>query len=618
VNPRFNGLAAGDITGDGAPDLFFVDSDLGAQPPGHDINDRLLVNDGNGFFVDDSKAFLQPDMLESWYGTAVEIVDMNGDGLPDIVKNSAPIPTFRISIIYHSINTPGVFDVMEAVNQNAPTFFSIGDLDVDGLPDIVATDDGADRYQLNLGPGPDQLADFGNFVFPGPDQGFGGNSVVADLDLDGLPDVIIADVDNEIASCTRETRFFRNLGGITTATFENATPGGMSAADLEGVHDVAVFDIDGDGFDDVVLGRCTGNRVWIQQPPLGFEFAYAPEPPNVLAPDTPTTFPVEITGIGGLTADPASATLFVSTGGAFTDTPLVHLGGDAYEATLPALPCLERLSYYTSVTAVEGGTFTDPPGAPADAYGAVAATGSEVTFDDDIEGDVSGWTIVNGPLLVSGAWEAADPNGTMVGPDPASPEDDATPGGTKAFVTGPGTPGGAASADDVDGGPATLVSPVIDLDGADARVTYARWFFTSNAGAPQGDELRVEITSDGAEWVEVEEHLTTGTNGAWETVSLIVGDHVTPSATVQVRFVTEDQPNDSVTEAGVDDFRVETFLCTEPCPGDVDGSGAVGFGDILHLIGLWGTCDGCPEDLDGSGDVGFGDVLMVIGAWGPC
>ena len=26
----------------------------------------------------------------------------------------------------------------------------------------------------------------------------------------------------------------------------------------------------------------------------------------------------------------------------------------------------------------------------------------------------------------------------------------------------------------------------------------------------------------------------------------------------------------------------------------------------------------CPADLDGSGDVGFSDILQIIGAWGPC
>jgi hypothetical protein len=57
---------------------------------------------------------------------------------------------------------------------------------------------------------------------------------------------------------------------------------------------------------------------------------------------------------------------------------------------------------------------------------------------------------------------------------------------------------------------------------------------------------------------------------------------------------------------------------TVACSSDLDGSGDVGFGDILVLIGAWGPCAACPEDLDGSGDVGFGDILAVIGDWGAC
>ncbi|MCP3902065.1 MAG: hypothetical protein GY715_00390 [Planctomycetes bacterium] len=54
------------------------------------------------------------------------------------------------------------------------------------------------------------------------------------------------------------------------------------------------------------------------------------------------------------------------------------------------------------------------------------------------------------------------------------------------------------------------------------------------------------------------------------------------------------------------------------CSEDLDGSGDVGFGDILTIIGAWGPCGGCPEDLSGNGAVDFADILLVIGAWGPC
>jgi len=54
-----------------------------------------------------------------------------------------------------------------------------------------------------------------------------------------------------------------------------------------------------------------------------------------------------------------------------------------------------------------------------------------------------------------------------------------------------------------------------------------------------------------------------------------------------------------------------------PCPEDLDGSGAVDFGDILAILSAWGNVGG-PEDLDGSGFVDFGDLLAVLGAWGLC
>ncbi len=56
----------------------------------------------------------------------------------------------------------------------------------------------------------------------------------------------------------------------------------------------------------------------------------------------------------------------------------------------------------------------------------------------------------------------------------------------------------------------------------------------------------------------------------------------------------------------------------EPCPADLDGSGAVDFDDLLALLSAWGECAGCPEDLDGSGAVAFDDLLSLLSAFGPC
>ena len=47
--PNFCGIGFGDVTGDGAPDLYFTDYN-------NELEDRLLVNDGAGFFTDETAA----------------------------------------------------------------------------------------------------------------------------------------------------------------------------------------------------------------------------------------------------------------------------------------------------------------------------------------------------------------------------------------------------------------------------------------------------------------------------------------------------------------------------------------------------------------------------------
>jgi hypothetical protein len=59
-------------------------------------------------------------------------------------------------------------------------------------------------------------------------------------------------------------------------------------------------------------------------------------------------------------------------------------------------------------------------------------------------------------------------------------------------------------------------------------------------------------------------------------------------------------------------------VMSAPCLADVDGDGAVAFGDLLAILSAWGPCPGCPEDVDGDGAVAFGDLLVLLSVWGPC
>lgn len=59
------------------------------------------------------------------------------------------------------------------------------------------------------------------------------------------------------------------------------------------------------------------------------------------------------------------------------------------------------------------------------------------------------------------------------------------------------------------------------------------------------------------------------------------------------------------------------LACTPSCPADVDGSGAVDFGDVLAVLAAWGSTD-ADADLNDDGSVDFTDLLAVLSAFGDC
>jgi len=176
-------------------------------------------------------------------------------------------------------------------------------------------------------------------------------------------------------------------------------------------------------------------------------------------------------------------------------------------------------------------------------------------LSDDLELDL-GWTVgAPGDGATTGVWAYGNPVGTSNGGQPSNPEDDATPApGVRCFATGNGST--TAGGDDVDGGPTTLVSPRIDLSGVDsAQVRYQRWFYNATV---LNDSLEVAISDDdGATWTTLE--TVTGAQNAWNDVSFDVGAHVALTDQVRLRFRTGDQPNDSITEAAVDELSVVAY-----------------------------------------------------------
>ncbi|MAI67666.1 MAG: hypothetical protein CMJ26_07295 [Phycisphaerae bacterium] len=608
AGPRFCSLAIGDVTGDGHPDLYFGDYDSGGEQL-FDYNNRLLINNGNGLFTDESTQRMNSEMLESAFGAASEIVDMNGDGALDIVKQTSLNPPQHVAITYNDPNNEGYFNGYDIIDQQAPYFVTAGDLNGDGRMDLVVVDDGSDHYYLNTGNGGDGFANFDSFTLENTSE-FGGNTVIRDLNNDGHQDVIVTDVDVDISGCSRATHIFRNLGDTPNITLDEQDVG-ISNAELQGVHDVAVFDINGDGWLDMVMGRCDTTEVWIQDAPTGVVFSYPNGLPGFIQPDQTLSFQILATLIGGGQIDTNNTSITLMNDGVQESYPLVAIEKNLFEATIPANACATELSFFVTVSLTKGGTYNDPP---TGWHSVTVGEGTQILFRDDMEGDISNWTVTNSSGLTTGAWEQADPVGTIYNSEMAAPEDDVTGGSDSVlcFITENGAVGESAGQADVDGGSTTLVSPRLDVGGTDGIISYARWFFDSQ----DSDSLKTYISNDdGNTWTLAQE--TNNTNSTWESAQFTVSSVIEPTEQIRIAFVTEDTDPPSIVEAGLDNFQLEIITCGASCLGDLDNDGFVNVSDLLAIIGAWNSTDE-NADIDANGIVDVGDLLAAIGNWGTC
>jgi hypothetical protein len=244
--------------------------------------------------------------------------------------------------------------------------------------------------------------------------------------------------------------------------------------------------------------------------------------------------------------------------GAWQTVRMNRVGTNGAAAFVPVPACGSSFEYYIEARDTQArATFYPRNGANAP-ISVLSALGLEVIFEDTFETNL-GWSVQNDPSLTGGAWVRDIPRGTSQNGQPANPNADSPDAGSRCYFTGQGSVNGSVGEADVDGGPTYLISPVINLAGSNAIIEYYRWFYN---GTTLNDAFWVEVSNDnGATWVRVETVNFTGAENRWVRRSFRVGDYVTPTAQVRVRFGTSDSPNDSIVEAGVDHFVVRRIVC---------------------------------------------------------
>jgi hypothetical protein len=238
-----SGLIA-DLNGDGAPDIVVG---INGSPPAVYLNNGTAnpFQNVQGVFVTPPPG---PNIAGISWGAAV-VADVNSDGHPDLAIAGFNAP----NMIYLNNGTSAPFNGVSGISIGtgdvggvAPAF---GDVNGDGFVDMAVANTNHVPSRLYLTNGAPLTSGGYTTVQIGTDLGYGQNAVIADVNGDGKPDLILTYIVASAAP-TDPSGIAIYLNNGTSNPFGSVTPVRLLVGQT--VNAIAIADLNNDGKPDLV------------------------------------------------------------------------------------------------------------------------------------------------------------------------------------------------------------------------------------------------------------------------------------------------------------------------------------------------------------------------------
>jgi hypothetical protein len=237
-----NAVAAlGDVNGDG-----FGDSAVAASA-GNQV--QIFHGTSSGIATSPATSLTQSGVVG--FGTSVAAAgDVNGDGYGDVVVGASMSNRAFLFLGsatgLNSLSATALNPTGGSANFGV-TVAGIGDVNADGYSDVMVGTDGPNIAYLYMGSAMGLATTPIVINAPSGSSGFGRSLAAAgDVNADGYPDAVIGAFSNGVA-------FIYHGGGAGLSTGPNAVLNGMGALNFGLIVDGA-GDVDGDGYNDVIVG----------------------------------------------------------------------------------------------------------------------------------------------------------------------------------------------------------------------------------------------------------------------------------------------------------------------------------------------------------------------------